>query len=404
MRIKKTRNIKLSKNPMKTILKTTITVKEICDGFVYNELEGKGLFGLSGKLTIQPEYQRNYIYASDGGKREMAVIESVLKGYPIGLIYFNKVSDKNLEVLDGQQRITSLGRFVTDKFAIKDENGMEQYFGGMAKDKKDKISETKLLIYECEGTESQIKEWFKTINIAVVPLVPQELLNAIYSGPFVTLGKEEFSNSQNANIQKWSAYIKGSANRQAFFERALDWASKGNIDEYMSLHRNDKNINELKKYFNSVIDWVSSIFTDVESEMSGLEWGRLYEAYHKKSYNPKKVSAEVQKLYGDPYVKNRKGIFEFILGGSTDTKLLEVRVFDDAIKKSSYKKQTTKAEKKKESNCPLCALGHDANKEKIWSLNDMDADHVAAWSKGGATSAKNCQMLCKTHNRAKGNR
>src|SRR3989344_7776885 len=183
---------------MITILKTNITVQEICDGFVYNELEGKGLFCLAGKLTIQPEYQRNYIYASDGGKREMAVIESVLKEYPIGLIYFNKVSENNLEVLDGQQRITSVGRFMTDKFAIKDENGM-QYFGTMAQDKKAKILETKLLIYECEGTESQIKEWFKTINIAGVPLVPQELLNAIYSGPFVTLGKEEFSNSQNAN-------------------------------------------------------------------------------------------------------------------------------------------------------------------------------------------------------------
>ena len=388
---------------MNTTLKTNITVKDICDGFVYNELEGKGLFGLSGKLTIQPEYQRNYIYASDGGKREMAVIESVLKGYPIGLIYFNKVSENNLEVLDGQQRITSVGRFITDKFAIKDENGM-QYFGGMAKDKKNKILETKLLIYECEGTESQIKEWFKTINIAGVPLVPQELLNAIYSGPFVTLGKEEFSNSQNANIQKWSAYIKGSANRQAFFERALDWASKGNIDDYMSIHRNDKNINELKKYFNSVIDWISSVFTDVESEMCGLEWGRLYEQYHKKAYNPTKVSAEVQKLYADLYVKNRKGIFEYILGGSADTKLLEVRVFDDATKKAVYTTQTAKAEKKGESNCSHCAIGHDANKSKVWSFGEMDADHVAAWSKGGATSTKNCQMLCKTHNRAKGNR
>lgn len=389
---------------MKTILKTNITVKNICEGFVYNELEGKGLFGLSGKLTIQPEYQRNYIYALDGGKREMAVIESVLKGYPIGLIYFNKATESNFEVLDGQQRITSLGRFVTDKFAIKDENGMEQYFGGMAKDKKDKILETKLLIYECAGTESQIKEWFKTINIAGVPLVPQELLNAIYSGPFVTLGKEEFSNSQNANIQKWSAYVKGSANRQAFFERALDWVSKGNIDDYMSSHRNDKNINELKKYFNSVIDWISSVFTDVESEMCGLEWGRLYEQYHKKAYNPKKVSAEVRELYGDPYIKNRKGIFEFILGGSTDTKLLEVRIFDEAIKKSVYATQTAKAEKKNISNCSHCAIGHDANKAKIWGLSDMDADHVSAWSKGGATSIKNCEMLCKTHNRAKGNR
>jgi len=389
---------------MKTILKTNITVKDICEGFVYNELEGKGLFGLSGKLTIQPEYQRNYIYASDGGKREMAVIESILKGYPIGLIYFNTVSENNLEVLDGQQRITSVGRFVTDKFAIKDENGMEQYFGGMAKDKKTKILETKLLIYECEGTESQIKEWFRTINIAGVPLNPQELLNAVYSGPFVTLGKEEFSNSQNANIQKWSAYVSGSANRQDFLECALDWVSKGNIGDYMSSHRFDKNITELKKNFSSVIDWVSSVFTEVEGEMRGLEWGRLYEEYHKKSYNLKKVSEEAQKLYGDPYIKNRKGIFEFILGGSTDTKLLEVRIFDEATKKAVYATQTAKAEKKGESNCPHCAIGHDANKEKIWNLSEMDADHVAAWSKGGATSAKNCEMLCKTHNRAKGNR
>ena len=172
----------------------------------------------------------------------------------------------------------------------------------------------------------------------------------------------------------------------------------------MSSHRFDKNITELKKYFNSVIDWVSSVFTDVESEMRGLEWGRLYENYHKKAYNPSKVSAEVRKLYGDPYVKDRKGIFEYILGGSTDTKLLNVRVFDDATKKAVYAKQTAVAEAKGKSNCSYCAIGHDANKEKIWALSDMDADHVAAWSKGGATDIKNCEMLCKPHNRAKGNR
>ncbi len=389
---------------MKTTLKSKITVKEICDGFVYNELEGKGLFGLSGKLTIQPEYQRNYIYASDGGKKEMAVIESVLKGYPIGLIYFNKVSEDNLEVLDGQQRITSLGRFITDKFAVKDENGMPQNFSGMAKDKKAKILGTSLLIYECEGTESEIKEWFKTINIAGIPLNEQELLNAVYSGPFVTLGKAEFSNSQNANIQKWSAYVSGSANRQEFLQRALDWVSKGDIGDYMSRRRFNKNIAELKTYFNSVIDWVSSVFTDIESEMRGLEWGRLYELYHNKAYNPTKVSKEVRKLYGDPFVKNHKGIFEYILGGSKETKLLDVRVFDEATKRAVYAEQTATAETKKKSNCSHCALGHDANKSKIWSYSEMEADHVSAWSKGGATSGKNCEMLCKTHNRAKGNR
>jgi len=281
---------------------------------------------------------------------------------------------------------------------------MEQYFGGMAKDKKAKILKTSLIIYECEGTESEIKEWFKTINIAGIPLNDQELLNAVYSGPFVTLAKAEFSNSQNANIQKWSAYIKGSANRQEFLECALDWVSKGNIGDYMSRHRFDENINELKKYFNSVVDWISSVFIDVKSEMRGLEWGQLYEKYHSKAYNPAKVSAEVKKLYADPYVKSKKGIFEYILGGSTDTRLLEIRVFDDATKNFVYASQTKKAEAKNESNCPLCSIGHDANKNKIWKLNEMDADHVTAWIKGGATSEKNCQMLCKTHNRAKGNR
>jgi len=387
---------------MITTLKTDITVKDICEGFVYSELEGKGLFGLSGRLTIQPEYQRNYIYAD--GKKDVAVIESILKGYPLGLIYFNKVNDNALEVLDGQQRITSFGRFVTNKFAIKDEKGMQQYFSGIAADKQKKILQTKLLIYECEGTESEIKEWFRTINIAGVPLTNQELLNAVYSGTFVTLAKEEFSNSQNPNIKKWSEYISGSANRQEFLERALDWVSKGNIGDYMSCHRYDNNINELKTYFNSVIDWVSTVFTDVESEMRGLEWGRLYETYRKQPYNPKEVAIEMKKLYADPYIKNRKGVFEFILGGSTDTKLLEVRVFDEATKKSVYTTQTAEAKEKGISNCPLCAIGHEANKTKIWNIADMDADHVAAWSKGGTTDIHNCQMLCKTHNRAKGNR
>jgi len=389
---------------MKTKLRTNITVKDICEGFVYSKLEGKGLFGLSGKLTIQPEYQRNYIYASDNGKREIAVIDSVLKGYPIGLIYFNKVDNDKFEVLDGQQRITSLGRFVTGKFAILDENGHPQYFSGLAANRREEILKTKLLIYECEGTETEIKEWFKTINIVGVPLNDQELLNAVYSGPFVTLAKEEFSNSQNANIQKWSAYIKGTANRQDFLECALDWVSKGNIGEYMSEHRQDTNINELKNYFNSVIDWVSGVFMDVEKEMGGLEWERLFETYRNQPYNPQKVSEQVHQLYADPYVKSRKGVFEYILGGLTDTKLLDVRVFDDATKRTVYEKQTSEAEKNNTSNCPLCALGHDANKTRIWSLKDMDADHVTAWSKGGATNKANCEMLCKTHNRAKGNR
>jgi 5-methylcytosine-specific restriction endonuclease McrA len=388
-------------------VKTTLkeySVKEIVNGFVYNELEGKGIFGLSGKLTIQPEYQRNYIYAD--GKRDVAVIESLLKGYPLGLIYFNKVSEDGLEVLDGQQRITSFGRYVTGKFAIKDSNGMEQVFSGLAVDKQAKIMDSKLLVYECEGTETEIKEWFQTINIAGVPLNSQELLNAVYSGPFVTLGKEEFSNSQNSNIQKWGAYISGTVIRQEYWERALEWVAGGkeNIGGYMSKRRFDKNINEVKTYFTTVIDWVSTVFTDVENEMRGLEWGRLYEQYHDKAFNPSKVSERIHSLYGDPYIKSRKGIWEYVLGGELDSKLIEVRVFDEPTKKTVYARQSAEARSKEVSNCPLCAIGTDANRARVWKLDEMDADHVAAWSKGGATSLENCQMLCKTHNRAKGNK
>ena len=379
------------------------TVEEICKGFTYNEAEGKGLFGLSGRLTIQPEYQRNYLYAEQNGAREIAVIESVLKGYPIGLLYFNKVDENNLEVLDGQQRITSLGRFITRKFAVVI-NGMEQYFDYMPDDLKKKILETELLVYECEGTESEIKEWFKTINIVGLPLEEQEILNAVYCGSFVNKAKEVFSNSQNANVNKWAAFLRGNVKRQAYLHTALEWVSKGNVSGYMSLHRNDDNIREMQTYFDSVIDWASGVFQNIEKEMCGLPWGELYEKYHKQPYDPAKVAAKQRELYEDYYVKNKKGIYEYILGGCQDTKLLEVRCFDEPTKKSVYARQTALAQAKGISNCPHCVLENTANKSKIWKLSEMDADHVTAWSKGGATDISNCQMLCQTHNRAKGNK
>lgn len=391
---------------METKLITNWTIADVCKGFVYNELEGKGLFGLSGKLVIQPEYQRNYLYAKQ--KKEEAVIRSVLKGYPIGLLYFNKVGEDQYEILDGQQRVTSLGRFLTGKFPIIDENGMPHYFSALPKEEVDQINNTPLTIYICEGEEAEIKAWFKTINIAGIPLNHQEISNAVYSGKFVTKAKEEFSNSQNANIQKWSAYIKGDVSRQDYLRVALEWVAKSTdddiVDDYMSKHRNDDNINELKAYFTSVIDWISATFIDVENEMRGLEWGRLFEIYHNNPYDPDEVSNLVHKLYSDEYVKKKSGIFEYILGGCKDTKLLEIRVFDENTKKVVYRKQTEEAKENNKSNCPFCALGNNNNSKRVWKYNEMDADHVTAWSKGGSTDISNCQMLCKMHNKSKGNK
>lgn len=387
---------------MKTTLITDLTIKEICQGFMYNELEGKGLFGWNGKLVIQPEYQRNYIYAD--GKKDVAVIQSLLKRYPIGLLYFVKVDENKYEVLDGQQRITSIGRYLTQKFAIMDENDIPNYFRALPEDKIKLLEETKLTIYICEGTESEIKEWFKTINITGVPLNNQELLNAIYSGTFVTLAKEEFSNSSNTNILKWSTYIKAEVNRQGYLETALKWVSKGNIEKYMSLHRKDTNINELKTYFNTVLDWINSIFTKIDDSMKGIDWGSLYEKYHMNPYNPSDATNKMMELLADSYVTDKKGIYEFILDGCNDFKLLNIRIFDEATKKSVYLQQTNDAKNHNVSNCPLCAIGHTNLKNKIYKISEMDADHVTAWTKGGSTTISNCQMLCKTHNKSKGNR
>ena len=388
-------------------LRTDITIKEICEGFQYSESEEKGLFGWNGKLTIQPEYQRHYIY--NNGKDDVAVIDSLLKGYPIGLIYFVETSEGRYEILDGQQRITSIGRYLTNWFAWIDSNEIPYKFTALPEDMQEKINNTKLTIYICKGEESEIKEWFKTINIAGKELKQQELLNAIYSGPFVTKAKEVFSNSHNSNLHKWLSYIKADVKRQGLLEVALEWVSKnwekdGNLEKYMSEHRHDDNINEIANYFNDVINWVSTVFIDVKDEMQNINWGKLYEIYHKNPYNAQEIHEKVNELYGDIFVQNKKGIFEYILGGCEDHKLLNVRVFDENTKRQVYNEQTKKAKEKGISNCPYCAIGDNSNKTKIWELKEMDADHVKAWSKHGSTDISNCEMLCASHNRAKGNK
>ncbi|TPR12294.1 HNH endonuclease family protein [Apilactobacillus timberlakei] len=377
-------------------------ISEILDGFVYNQFEGKGLFGLSGNLVIQPEYQRNYIYSD--GKKDVSCIDSLLKGYPLGLIYFNKTHEGKLEVLDGQQRITSIGRFVTGKFAIKDSNGNQNFFSGLSSDQQNKIMNSKLLVYECTGTESEIKEWFKTINIAGIPLNEQEILNSVYSGNFVTLAKKEFSNPENANIQKWSSYLRGDVRRQDYLQIALKWISNDNIGNYMSKHRYDNNINQLNTYFNTVIDWISSLFKKVYPEMKGLKWGELYKRFHNNSYNSDEIENDISNLMEDPDVTKKSGIFEFVLGNKSNYSLLNIRRFTVTDKKTAYAKQTNKAKKENISNCPICNTDKEFKHEKyIWDYKEMQGDHIVPWSRGGKTELANLQMLCKHHNSMKSN-
>ncbi len=379
------------------------SVSDLLVGFTFDEKDEKGLFGLNGNLIIQPDYQRNYIYGD--GKKDVNVIKTLLRSGELGMFYFNKRETGELEVLDGQQRITSIGRFVKNKFSIIDDEGKTKNFDSLSKEKQDLILDTKLLVKECECTEDELAQLFFDINIAGYEMNQQEKLNHVYCGPFLNLAKKEFSNSKNVELMKREVFIKGSVKRQDHLRTALEWISRSkDVTGYLSKHRYDDNIDELKDNFNSVIEWAASLFDNKGPEMKSVNWGELYDKFHDNPYDVIELNKVVDELYGNYFVKNKKGIFEYVLGGCKDTKLLNVRVFDTPVKTSVYKKQTEEAKLKGVSNCPLCAVGNNPNKDKIWTFKDMDADHVKAWSKGGDSSQENCEMLCKTHNRAKGNK
>ncbi len=396
---------------MNTTLRTDWTVRDICAGFEFSDAEGKELYGLGGKLTIQPEYQRHYLYAEQNGKREHDVIDSVLRGYPIGLLYFNKpqTDADRFEVLDGQQRITSLGRFTKNYFSVEDAHGFPHYFRTLPAAEREKFLATPLTIYICEGTESEIKAWYRTINISGIELNKQEIDNAVYSGAFVTAAKAVFSNSTNSNLYVWKNFVRGNVKRQELLRTALEWVVKSSDDKkvaaYMSAHRDNGDIAELENYFAAVIDWARAVFPNLRDEMCGLDWGRLYETYHANTYDATKLAAEVDELFAqdDDVITSKRGIYEYLLSGRELTNLLQIRYFKDAVKRTVYDKQTKAAQAAGVSNCPMCAAAGGSRSRKIWALREMDADHVTAWSKGGDTTAANCQMLCKAHNRSKGN-
>ncbi len=382
-----------------------ITIREIVENFKDNAEEG--VVGYGGKLNIRPAYQREFVYKDE---QRNEVIRTVMRGYPstafpLNVMYWAKMDGEHFELIDGQQRTISLCQYFNNEFSII-LDGIPKNFDNLSKERKDYFLNYELQIYVCSGTPEQRLEWFSIINIAGEPLTPQELLNANYTGSWLTSAKRYFMKGNSAAYGLANKYIDIEANqsRGKGLETAIKWISKDNVKQYMADHQNDKNADALWLHFKKVVDWAQNTFTDYYREMKGINWGQLYDKYHTQTYNSKKVSEQVQELYGDTYVNNTKGIFEYILSGSNDTKLLDVRIFEDPIKRSVYLSQTKAAKTASKSNCSDCAIGHDANKTKIWSFDEMEADHVKAWVKGGETKSKNCEMLCIRHNRAKGNR
>lgn len=375
-----------------------VTVRDLVDG--YEDNDDAGVVGYGGKLDIRPPYQREFVYKD---RQRDLVIETLRKEFPLNVMYWAVQDDGTFEVIDGQQRTISICQYVEGDFSINID-GHQMAFHNLQDDQQEQILDYELMVYFCEGADSEKLDWFKTINIAGEKLTDQELRNAVYHGPWVTAAKKYFSRSGCPAYAIASDYMNGSPIRQDYLEAAIEWINDGKVGEYMRDHQHDANATALWVYFKGVIDWVEATFPKKRAQMKSVSWGSLYNKYQGDKFDPAVLEMRVAALMGDIDVKRKRGIYEYVLGGEADTKLLEVRVFDEKVKLAAYEKQTAAAVAHGTSNCPMCSSSGNNNAARIYELNEMDADHVTAWSKGGATDLANCEMLCASHNRAKGNK
>lgn len=366
-----------------------IPVRDVVENY-RDDGEG-GIFGYDGKLNIRPPYQREFVYKP---KQRDAVIDTVFKGFPLNVFYWVQNADGTFEILDGQQRTVSFSQYANGDFSV-DVGGNLKAFHNLTPDERDRFLDYELLIYFCEGEPSEKISWFRIINIAGEKLTDQELLNAVYHGPWLTHAKSIFSKSGGPAYGLGEKYLTGQPIRQDYLETALKWLSHDQIEQYMSAHQHDQNANPLWTYFRNVINWVEDTFPNYRKEMKGRPWGPLYDKYGNRAFDTAQLEAEIAALMKDSEVQKKNGIYEYVL--TRDEKYLSLRQFSDDQKREAYERQSGAC-----SYGTNCKTPGNDDGIHIFQITEMDADHIVPWSKGGKTTPENCQMLCIMCNRSKG--
>ncbi len=355
-----------------------IPVKELCNGYEERGTDGiEGIVAYGGLLDVRPPYQREYVYAP---KERDEVIRTVKKGFPLNTMYWAKNDDGRFELMDGQQRTISICRYAGEQtFAVD-----KKYYFNLDRDLQKQIDDYILDIYICDGTPSEVHEWFKVINIAGKPLTAQELRNTAYTGTWLSDAKIHFSKPTCSAYNMAKNYMSGSPIRQEYLETAIEWIADrdglDSIEEYMAIHQHDENTDEIWTYFKDVIEWVHTIFPKYRREMKGIEWGLLYNTYGNTELDSDALEKEIKRLMMDDDITNKKGIYLYVL--THNEKYLNIRAFTDNQKRQAYEHQN--------GICPIC--------NKYFTLEQMHGDHITPWHAGGKTIPENLQMLCRDCN------
>jgi len=366
--------------------KISVSVRDLING--YTDTEEMGVYAFGGKLNVRPAYQREFVY--DDKKRNL-VIDSVASGIDLGKMYWSINDDGTYELLDGQQRTISICQYCSNAFSMEFESGVPQLFVNLDAQQKKNILDYQIDVVICKGVTSEKLKLFQRLNVAGAVLTNQELLNAVYTGRWLTEAKRRFSKTNCVAYQIGSKLLTGTPIRQDYLETALYWISdgeKGGIAKYMSQHQNDVNALELWQYFRNVIDWVGDTFRTYRREMKGIDWGLLYNQYGGGSYDADVLEAQIKTLMADDDVTAKKGIYEFLLSGGKMESKLNIRAFTESQKRTAYEKQG--------GICPICGEHHE--------YEEMEGDHITPWSQGGKTVPENLQMICKSCNRKKSNK
>ena len=361
-----------------------IPVRDVVNGYV--DSAELGVKGYGGRLNIRPAFQREFVY---NPQQRDAVVRTVRHGFPLNIMYWVPNESGGFEMLDGQQRTISICQYVNGDYSID-----HQTFANLTKDEQQAILDYRLMVYICEGTEREKLDWFDVVNTAGEKLTAQERRNAIYAGPWLNETKKYFSKTGCPAVQKGEKYLNGSAIRQQILETVLGWIADrdgGGIEDYMSAHQHDSDCADLWKYFEDVVEWVGATFPVARVKlMKGLPWGIYYNRHGKKRFDAAALEKRIAQLLRDDEdigdITNQRGIYEYVLDG--DERHLSIRKFSDKMARTAYERQ--------KGVCPKCG--------KKYEIEQMQADHITPWSKGGKTVAENCQMLCADCNRRKSDR